>query len=333
MTASLKALSRLLVLGLACLTLGGAPRDGLADTLSSLARPRAERISGCISEWSDARVEVTGTVAQAREALAYVLAQPELGPAAVASVVDRLSPSSAQAFLIGLAGTDRGGHPWSRARAKDALTALNAPLWHDGLDEQVERGLVGLESLHELNGLRILDMACLPVAKRYAVRHARLCVPAPNPGQKLQKIIKLKDLEKYLSGEYQPTVGGAVASYEQVAFLRTPSELIAGLRLDYPKGFAGESEVGALVFPRPAEIRLIVPFDALLGGSPKTELVYPFTGTGFTATVGGRLVPELSVLSSERLPLPAGTELYQVSGNGARLLRGRLAADGKWLVP
>lgn len=284
----------------------------------------------CVSSWSDARVEATGTVVQGRQAVGYLLAQPDFGPDAVSSVVERLSPPAAQAFLIGLAGTDSAGQPWSRDRARDALAALKAPLDRDSLDEHVVRSLIGLEGLHELNGLRILDMASLPVAKRYAVRRARLSVPAPDPGQKLQKIIKLKDLEKYLSGEYSPTVGGAVACYDQVAFLRTPGELIAGLRLDYPKGFAGETEVAALVFPRTPEMRLAIPFDELLGGAPRGELVYPFTGTGFTANIGGRLVPELVIFSSARLPLPAGTELYQIRADGARLLRGRLQSDGSW---
>lgn len=182
------------------------------------------------------------------------------------------------------------------------------------------------------NGLRILDPADIPPRKQEAVRLARLAVPAPNPGDTIQKIIRLADLESYLDGTFPPTVGGAVAVYSQVEFLRTPEQLISGLRLDYPGGFQGETRAGALLFPLPADFQLKIPFAPALGGDAAPNLLYPFTGTGFTAYVGGRLVPELSPDSPTRLPLPVGTQLVEIDESGQRILRATLGPEGTWLL-
>lgn len=285
-----------------------------------------ERLRG----WTDQRPELTGTVAEAREAMEYLSRHPSFGPKTVDTVLRRLEPRAAQAFMIGLAGTVQGEKEWAVERGQDALAALTAPLELSSLDQLVETNLVGLSGLHELNGLRILELGSLPEGKRQAIRRARLSVPAPIPGQLMQKVIRLKDLERYLNGEFQPSVGGSVAVYDQVRELHTPPQLITGLRLDYPRGFYGETELAALVFPWPPEMRLRIPFDPLLGGVLNPELVYPFTGTGFTATVKGRLVPELSLLDKERQPLPVGAELYQIDASGARRLRAVLGADRRW---
>jgi hypothetical protein len=327
---------------------GSAPAEGLVapsafralvgnDTwvtaaVQRLGPVRSAALYRTVSYWSDRDTDLTGTLGQASDAVAWLVRDPDFGADALHQVVSRLGPDSSQAFLIGLAGTASGSQTWSRRRAKDALAALMAPVPDTPLDDLVRRGLVNLDGLHELNGLRVLDLGSLPLKKRLAIRAARLSAPSPNPGQRLQKVIKLKDLTKYLSGEYQPTVGGSVAFYDQVAFLRTPAELIAGLRLDYPGGFAGETRVGALVFPRPPEMRLRIPFDPLLGGAPTPELVYPFTGTGFTASTRGRLIPEMTLASSVRQPLPEGAQCFEIDETGHRHLRATLGPEGRWLL-
>lgn len=65
---------------------------------------------------------------------------------------------------------------------------------------------------------------------------------------------------------------------------------------------------------------------------PAPNLLYPFTGTGFTAYVGGRLVPELSLDSPTRLPLPVGTQLVEIDESGQRILRATLGPEGTWLL-
>lgn len=324
------------VLGAALLWLmfGGAPPLAAqpGETSSpSVERPWLERsCRSAPSGWTQTRPEMTGTLAQGMAALDYVSRHPAFGVEAVRIVLRELEPPAAQAFLVGLAGTLQGQQKWAEERGRDALRALTAPLEPSELDRLIGRNLVGISGLRELNGLRILDMTALPVGKRRAVRRARLSVPAPIPGQRLQKVIRLKDLDRYLSGEFQPTVGGSVAVYSQVEELHTPHELITGLRLDYPRGFYHETELAALVFSWPSEMRLKIPFDAPLGGTANPELVYPFTGTGFTATVRGRLVPELALLASERQPLPVGAELYQIDAMGRRRLRAVLGRDRLW---
>ncbi len=300
--------------------------QGLAAVLGG--EGRASR--GSLSGWTESRPEMTGSLAQGKAALDYVAGHPDFGPEAVQTILRELEPPAAQAFMVGLAGTLQGDQEWAEERGRDALRALTAPLEPSDLDSLVARNLVGLSGLRELNGLRILDMTALPEGKRQAIRRARLSVPAPVPGQRLQKVIRLKDLDRYLSGEFLPTVGGSVAVYDQVDELHTPYELVTGLRLDYPRGFYNDTELAALVFPWPAEMRLKIPFDAPLGGVANPELVYPFTGTGFTATVRGRLVPELSLLSKERQPLPVGAELYEIEASGRRRLRAVLGSDRAW---
>lgn len=305
---------------------------GVVAAIDGLGADRSAQIYASVAGWSEEAPSLTGTLAQAGAAMEALVDRPEFGALTVAAVVAELSPPSAQAFLIGLAGTAGVQDETAVPRARDAMTALTAPLEEAPLDEMVGRSLVDLESLTELNGLRILELTQLPERKREGVKLARLSVPAPNPGQTIQKVIKLADLERYLSGEFQPTVGGSVAFYEQVAFLRTPAELIAGLRLDYPGGFQGQTRVGALIFPLPEAMPLKIPFGEALGGAPAAGLVYPFTGSGFTATVRARLVPELTLVSTERQPLPVGAQLFEIDEAGTRHLRGTLDPLGDWVV-
>lgn len=296
-----------------------------------LSPTHSSRLYEAVAQWSDSEPELTGTLAQAVAALSFLVHEPDFGIEAVSVVVETLEPAASQAFLVALAGTAQRRDSWSMTRARDALAALTAPPSQAPLDAWIALSLVDLSSLRELNGLRILKLEALPPKKRQALRRARFSVPSADPGERLQKIIKLKDLERYLSGEFSPTVGGAVTIYEQVDFLKTPEELIAGLRLDYPGGFSGEKRVGALLFPRPQSMWLCIPFDPMLGGTPRPDLVYPFTGTGFTANIEGRLVPELVLLEKERQPLPVGAELFEIDEDGVRHLRAVLGESRTWL--
>ena len=58
------------------------------------------------------------------------------------------------------------------------------------------------------------------------------------------------DVARYLSGEYGPFALGFVSVADDVASLRTPPEIIEGLRLDYPGGFQGETRVALLRWAR-----------------------------------------------------------------------------------
>ncbi|MEW6282816.1 MAG: hypothetical protein AB1758_29665, partial [Candidatus Eremiobacterota bacterium] len=169
------------------------------DSLDSLGPPRANEVYLAAGRWVDDQPELQGTVAQAGAAVAAIAADPNLGPLAVAQIVRSLSPDPAQGFLIAFGGTR--GQP-----ALDSLTSLVA-----ASPRQVELSLApGISSLAEFHGLRHLSPAAMPPGKRDALRNTRLAVPPATTGQEIQKVIKLSDLESYLSGRFDPEVGGFV---------------------------------------------------------------------------------------------------------------------------
>ena len=230
-------------------------------------------------------------------------------------------------------GTLTSGIDTAEDRVVDSYTAL---LSQTNIVAQNVEPLIAanlppeISSMAEFHGLRILNAAYYPSAVRAAMLEIRGLVPNAQNGEEIQKIIMLSDMQNYLNGTFDPEVGGFTAIRNQTDFLVTPAQYIAGLRLDYPGGFQGETQVGALVLPQDDTFEMVVPFSPAMGGV--TDQVYPFTGTGFTSNVQAQAIPEWIMPTGIRVPLPTGSQLFLVTEDGDRLLQGTLNAQGVWTL-
>ena len=307
--------------------------DDVVAAIDALPPSESDLIYLETGRWSNANVALTGTAEDAYRGAAAIVRDPQLGGRGLYQILARLQPATGQGLVVTFGGTLNSGVDTAQARALDAYSAL---LSESGvLAQNVEPLLAAnlppeISSMAEFHGLRILDPTFLPTAKRDAMLEIRGFVPNAVDGEAIQKIIMVSDLQNYLNGTFDPEVGGSTAIQDQTAFLVTPAQYIAGLRLDYPGGFQGQTQVGAMVFPQDDTFEMVVPFSPPMGGV--TEQDYPFTGTGFTANVWAQAIPEWIMPPGPRVPLPVGSQLFLVTENGERQLQGVLNAQGLWTL-
>lgn len=305
--------------------------NDVVAAIDALPPTEAREVYGTIGRWDNENVTLTGTVDDAYLAVGTIVRDPELGAPSLYRILSRLSPDSGQGFIVTFGGTLDSGADTSEARAQDAYTALlsRTDVVAQNVEPLIENELPPeISSMAEFHGLRILDPAYLPTAKREAMMEIRGFVPEAERGKAVQKIIKVSDLQNYLDGTFDPEVGGSTAILDQIEFLVTPAQYIAGLRLDYPGGFQGQTQVGAIVFPQTEDFEMLVPYSPPMGGA--TEESYPFTGTGFTSNVQAQAIPEWLLPLGGRIPLPVGSQLFLITETGERELRATLNAQGQW---
>lgn len=307
--------------------------DDVVAAIDALPSNESELIYSDTGRWSSANLALTGTADDAYRGAAAIVRDPQFGARGLYEILARLQPDTGQGFVVTFGGTLNSGVDTARARALDAYSAL---LSQSNVVAQNVEPLIAanlppeISGMAEFHGLRILDPTYLPTAKRDAMLEVRGLVPNAEEGEAIQKIVMVSDLQNYLNGTFDPEVGGFTAIQDQTAFLVTPAQYIAGLRLDYPGGFQGETQVGALVFPQNDTFQMVVPFSPPMGGV--TDQVYPFTGTGFTSNVQAQAIPEWTMPPGPRIPLPVGSQLFLVSENGDRQLQGTLNAQGLWTL-
>jgi len=109
-----------------------------------------------------------------------------------------------------------------------------------GVDDTIA-GLVGsgtpVSSMKEFHALRNLDPTSLAPDQLARMKAIREAIPDPIDGEMMQKVIKEADIQSYLDGTFTE-IRGFVAKEADVSDLTTASDVIEGLRLDYPGGFS-----------------------------------------------------------------------------------------------
>ncbi len=301
--------------------------------IEELGEPRASRVLAAISRWSDAWPQRNGTRVQAAQAVREIVLNPDFGPEALAVLLSRPDRAPGQALVLCAARnldpalvSDQG-----TLRARDALRSFQAAEETGGDNDRVRSALSPrLGDMAAFHALRNLDPQSLTPLLRQELRALRAAIPAPQPGESMQKTLKLSRLDKYLSGEYGPYIFGFVCKASQVAALRTPADHIAGLRLDYPGGFQSETRVALLRWRRngdhPVPIAYPAPEGPVRGGA------YPYTGNGFTAATRALAIGEYAIPEEERMPLNPGATLVELDEAGVEHLRARWNGLA-WVVP
>ncbi len=308
--------------------------EGGVDLLASidaLGPERAETIYGAVGSWSNSNFTLTGSIQQAVVALAVIVRAPNFGATALFDLIGELQPRPGQGLIVAFGQTLAPGDPAALARAADSLTALRAaPIPSPGpvapiIAAHLEPAFANMAEFH---ATRILAPEAMPPGKRAALQDLRFKVPGSETGQIIQKVIRVSDMQSYLDGTFDPEVGGSISLKDQVAFLITPAELIAGLRLDYPGGFQGQTRVAELLFPQTDDFEIFIPFSVAMGGVVGGD--YPFTGTGFTSNTDRQVIPEFHMPLGERVPLPQGSQLLLILENGESLLQATINENGEW---
>jgi hypothetical protein len=310
----------------------GAGNDVVA-LIDALPPNESGRIYTAVATWSDIDVALTGTADEAYQAVGVIVRSSEFGAHALFQILDRLNPDSGQGFVVAFAGTLTQNIDTAEERALDAFEALlsETNIVAQNVEPIIEQNLPPeISSIQEFHGLRILNPLFLPEAKRAAMLTVRGTVPEAEDGETIRKVLMVSDMQSYLNGTFDPEVGGFTAIANQTEFLVTPAQYIAGLRLDYPGGFEGQTQVATLNFPQTTAFEMFIPYSPALGGV--VDQLYPFTGTGFTSNVQAQSIPEFHMPLGTRTPLPVGSQLFLITENGDAQLQGTLNAQGTWTL-
>ncbi|MCX8554111.1 hypothetical protein OS121_03215 [Mycolicibacterium mucogenicum] len=181
---------------------------------------------------------------------------------------------------------------------------------------------------------------------------ARMAHPHPGPNDTIQKVVgegAVKSILEQIAnpgsrfgggGEYRANgAGGCVSVASDAAKLRTPSDLLHALRLDYGDGSPYEvfttTDHAYVVEGRVTTGELRVPngriTDRLGIADPYTrDLRFgdpPHTGTGYTGA-GDGLNPEYQLIDGQWAP---GAELVRIDPDGSRHTVARLADEDTWV--
>jgi hypothetical protein len=273
-----------------------------------------------ISLWTNDQSQVTGTVEQACDAV-EAISESAFGPTAVYQLLSRLTDNG-QATVLSFGRNLDPLVEEGQARCRDSLAAQSAPQSTTNRNPEVI-SLLGpsVNTMTKFHALRQLLPDTLPEGQRAALKAIRDSLTYPVNGARIQKVIKLEDMENYLDGTFDPDVFGSQAVLSDVDNLQTAADLIEGLRLDYPGGFQGLTTVAVLVWFQDNTFTMLPPYRAANGGDSTGS--YPFTGNGFTATTRGNAIPEW-ILPSTGVSLQDGSQLFTVDNQGNRTLRATL---------
>ncbi len=303
--------------------------DGAATVASidALTAEQSNVIYTNVGLFNDGNPSLTGSQLEAVRAVGAI-SSSLFGAGAVFELMAPLGDNG-QSVIVSFARNLDPVVEQGLSRCQDALTAVGAVQLQTGRNPEVESLLSPeLATMPKFHALRLLLPGTLPDAQRQVLKNLRDNLTYPPNGTLLQKVIEPGDVDNYLNGTFDPKVFGFQAVYSDVANLTTASELIEGLRLDYPGGFAGQTLVGAVTYFQDDTFHMGIPYRAANGGN-RTD-AYPFAGNGFTATVRANAIPEW-ILSSAGANLQDGSQLSLIDDAGNRTVVATLQG-GVWVL-
>lgn len=296
-------------------------------SIDALPKNESSLIYANISLWNNDEPTLTGTVEQACDAVGAIT-ESNFGAASLYDLLSRLTDNG-QATVLSFGRNLDPLVEQGQARCSDSLTASGAPQSTTNRNPEVMSLLSpAVNTMTKFHALRQLLPGTLPEGQRAALKAIRDSLTYPANGARIQKVLMVSDMEKYLNGTFDPKAFGFQAVYSDVDNLVTAADLIEGLRLDYPNGFQGQTTVATLVYFQDSTFTMTVPYRAANGGN-RTD-PYPFTGNGFTATNKGNAIPEW-ILPQSGVNLQNGSQLFTVDNNGNRILRATLQ-NGGWVL-
>lgn len=183
-------------------------------------------------------------------------------------------------------------------------------------------------SVKDFNKYSVLEASQLDEPTRTKIKTIRedgVVKPATNTI--MQKVIPLENVASFMNNE-NGMVGGFVCSAGDVKMLKSQTDIIEGMRLDY-EGTKFKKDGGGYAvvrFMHNIMNKLSIPFSPAMGGTTLGDP--PFTGTGFTASLlndGG--YPEYKY--DQYFTPTQGAELFVVTPSGKEILRSQFV-DGRW---
>ncbi len=174
------------------------------------------------------------------------------------------------------------------------------------------------------------DTADLTPQQRNVLNTIRDSMPAPQPGEVIQKVVTPDQVRDYLGDvteRFSPsTVGGSQTRAADTAHLGTPDELFNGLRLDYDHTTfsLGQDSVHVIRYVPLNDPNFAIPRNSAMGGDGRFDTwTEPFTGNGFTAA-SNDVIPEVQGVNTMR----SGAEMWEILEDGtqqlAAVLRGNV---------
>ena len=299
-----------------------------AEKILKLADPAAaKKILSAINDWADD--VYAGTVQEACEGVARWVNHSALGPEELAKVFDNVSETTTQGWFasVGRCLDDTIPSPVAHGleRMQDSLTALKQVPKTGGVDDIVAEMLdETIPTMKDFHAWRNMPPNQIPVNvknKLDAIRNELAPIPV---GTRCQRVIKLDEVQQYLSNPNHNTIGSYFTKVDAVSDLNTVDKLREGLRLDYANnGYIGVDEVGIIEFDMPATLPA-----GTTCSIPRGDNAYPGTGNGFTGTRYGKVVPE-NIITGGGISVGTGDKLYWMDPQGNKVLMGTFI-NGVW---
>ncbi|MEH7374399.1 hypothetical protein V7168_05235 [Neobacillus drentensis] len=178
------------------------------------------------------------------------------------------------------------------------------------IPNELEKHSITLDLFHEL---RLKPQSKLTDDEVEILREIRDAAPPITKATLLQKTLPIKEISKYLSGEYTE-IGGYVAKVEDVADVRMYDDVVETSRLDYTTWDGsrpypeGENSYAMIRFKTSHIDDIDIPYGERFGGSNNDGP--PCTQNGFTGARNGRILPEWKFNSYYKPQ--NGAELFEV---------------------
>jgi hypothetical protein len=145
-----------------------------------------------------------------------------------------------------------------------------------------------------------IDINQIDLMVKDMIKELRTKIGVPTAGTRMQKVIPRGYDDSYLTNPkymYTNEVTGFVSKVDDVSFLRTQSDVVNGLRLDYPgweTNYPSGGGYAIIEFDLKQTGDALIPtqIDGIPNGISPTGMTSPYTGTGFTGNSSGRLIPE-----------------------------------------
>ncbi|WP_434778573.1 hypothetical protein [Neisseria sp. Ec49-e6-T10] len=190
-------------------------------------------------------------------------------------------------------------------------TEAPSPLSYKATQFVQDLKTVGLTA-EEFRNLNLKSVDTWTDIETQKMKQLREMVPKITTETELQKAIPLENVDKYLSGEWDPVVAGYIARAEDVKHLKNYDEVYESLRLDYSGTRFPEDGAGyGIVRFRTSEVQdLSIPYGSKLGGTDTSSA--PATRNGFLSSRNGEVIPEWRFKDGFDKPPRDGAELYKV---------------------
>lgn len=223
-------------------------------------------------------------------------------------------------------GTKGGSKTIQRKYGFDLTSDLKG--FSQQIPKELEKHNITLERFHEL---RLKPQSALTYDEVEVLKEIRDTVPLITRATLLQKTLPIKEVEKYLSGEYTE-IGGYVAKVEDVADVRMYDDVVETSRLDYTTRDGsrpypeGENSYAMIRFKTSHVDEIDIPYGERFGGSNNDGP--PCTQNGFTGARNGRILPEWKFNSYYKPQ--NGAELYEVINGEENLVA--IYSNGRFIM-